>query len=482
MFDEFDKMKFELKPMVILLALSLVLPVHSALANDAQSAFPSAKHAWKRAGHEEQFAAYRQEIQTMMRLPPEQVRANPAAADFPGIPPSGAPRIKRTVELDTSVSRWHSTGLYAAPGEIITVTVPASAVNAKLRLRIGCHKDLLWAQRIKSWKRVPEITRTFPIIRPVTQAANAFGGPVYIEVPRDCQLGKVKVTIQNVVAAPLFELGKTDLTAWKNEIRNAPAPWAELVGKKLIISLPSANVRRLDDPDQVLKFWDRVVTAEDELSGQTNRTSPERFVLDRQISAGYMHSGYPIMAHLDQANKVANLAALEQGNWGFFHELGHNHQRRDWVLAGTTEITVNIFSEYCFKKVCGLSRHGHGAMSDANRKKNLREFFNNPAMKWTDKPFTGLIFYDQLIGGFGWDAFHKVFVEYRDLPKNERPKTDAEKRDQWLDRFSKVVGKNLGPFFDDWRISTSQAARNAITNLPTWMPEPVFPKRYMSPE
>ena len=34
---------------------------------------------------------------------------------------------------------------------------------------------------------------------------------------------------------------------------------------------------------------------------------PERFVTDEQISAGYMHSGYPIMAHLDVV-PVAELA------------------------------------------------------------------------------------------------------------------------------------------------------------------------------
>ena len=459
--------------------LSLAVTAFCAETNQFPSPFPSAKHPWRRAGHEERFAAYRQEINALMALPPDQVRADPAAADFPGAPPVDAPRIERTVVVDTRVPRWHSTGLYAAPGEIITATVPPNAVHARLRLRIGCHKDLLWADRIAVWRRVPEITRSFPITETVTRAANAFGGPVYVEVPPGCPLGDVRVTIQHAVAAPLFELGQTDLSEWKNQIRNAPAPWAELVGKNLAISLPSASVRRLDNPAAVLKFWDRVVAAEDEFSGQTNRTSPERFVLDRQISAGYMHSGYPIMAHLDQANKVANLDLLKQGNWGFFHELGHNHQRRDWVLTGTTEITVNIFSEYCFEQVCGLSRHGHGAMSETSREKNLREFFNDPAMSWTSRPFTGLIFYDQLIGGFGWDAFHKVFIEYRDLPPDERPKSDAEKRDQWLVRFSRTVGKNLGPFFEAWRISTSQAARDSITNLPAWMPEQDFPKRYL---
>jgi hypothetical protein len=38
-------------------------------------------------------------------------------------------------------------------------------------------------------------------------------------------------------------------------------------------------------------------------------------------------------------------------------------------------------------------------------------------------------------------------------------------------RFSKAVGKNLGPFFEHWGIPTSQGARDSIKNLPTWMPE-----------
>ena len=448
--------------------------------NNGLSSFPSAKHPWKREGHEGEFVAYQQQLRKLMELPPEQVRANPAAADFPGTPPAGAPRIDRTVVVATQVPRWHSTGLYAAPGEIVTVIVPTTAVHAKLRLRIGCHKDTLWSEKIPAWKRVPEITRSFVIAGAVTHAANAFGGPIYIEVPADCDLGEVRVEIKNAVAAPLYDLVKTDLETWKKELCLNPAPWAELVGKNLVISVPSASVRQLVDPDAVLKFWDRVVAAEDELSGQTNRTSPERFVLDRQISAGYMHSGYPIMAWLDQSNKVANLESLEKGNWGFFHELGHNHQRSDWVLAGTGEITVNIFSLYCFDKVCGLPRHGHNAINETNREKNLQQYFNDPSENWTSKPFTGLVFYDQLIEGFGWDAFHKIFIEYRDLPNYERPKNDEEKRDQCLVRFSKVAGKNLGPFFKAWRIPTSEAARNSITNLPVWLPEHDFPKRYVT--
>jgi hypothetical protein len=64
----------------------------------------------------------------------------------------------------------------------------------------------------------------------------------------------------------------------------------------------------------------------------------------------------------------------------------------------------------------------------------------------------------------------KLFAEYRDLPKGERPKNDDEKRDQWMLRFSKAVGKNLGPFFETWGVPTSETARKEVANLPKWMP------------
>ncbi|NOZ19534.1 MAG: hypothetical protein GXP25_00435, partial [Planctomycetes bacterium] len=61
------------------------------------------------------------QVREAMERPPEEVKAHPAAATFPGLVPAGAERVTRTVEVDTSIPLWHSTGLYAAPGEVITV-------------------------------------------------------------------------------------------------------------------------------------------------------------------------------------------------------------------------------------------------------------------------------------------------------------------------------------------------------------------------
>ena len=72
--------------------------------------------------------------------------ANPKLVVFMGsiflaLLPAGAPRVTRTLRIDTAVPRWHSTGLYAAPGETITVTVPQAAAAMGLKVRIGAHTD-----------------------------------------------------------------------------------------------------------------------------------------------------------------------------------------------------------------------------------------------------------------------------------------------------------------------------------------------------
>ena len=108
------------------------------------------------------------ELKEIDALPPGKVTAHPAAKAFPGEVPADAPRMTRKIEIDTSIPAWHSTGLYAAPGEMITVTVPESAKAGKLAVRIGAHKDRNWHH--DSWRRAPEISKSFAIAATKTKA------------------------------------------------------------------------------------------------------------------------------------------------------------------------------------------------------------------------------------------------------------------------------------------------------------------------
>ena len=410
----------------------------------------------------------------------EDVPALPAAADFPGSVPENAKRLDSVkIPVKTAVSDWVSTGLYAAPGEVVTVNVEPQ-IFAKFprpfKVRIGVHKDSI--ENKEKWTRYPEITVEKTITGPETKVANPFGGNVYIVVPRGIGsngLGVVDFEISGAVAAPYFVRDVTSLEEWK-KIREFPAPWAELQGSEVILTVPSKVVRSLDNPQALLETWDRIIRLEDELaSGPFYRERPERITCDREISAGYMHSGYPVMTHMDvEKVLVDNERLLTRGDWGFFHEFGHNHQNPMWTFNGSVEVTVNYFTLYVMEKLCGLPPElARDDFTKENRLAQLREYVANGAKfsEWKQKPFLALNMTVQLRNEFGWEPFIRTISEYKRYPADELPKSDSEKRDQWMIRLSKNTGKNLAPFFEKWGVPISQEAIDAVQDLPVWLPE-----------
>ena len=472
----------------------LYAPRLRALIDRGERRWPSAEHPVGQADMPARLAAMLV-VTEHLRTPPASVRAHPAAADFPGSVPADAPRLTRTLTIDTTEPvghasspysepheyRWHSTGLYAAPGELVTVTMPAAVASAgRFHVRVGVHKGDISVR--EEWTRMPVISRRFRVVSVTTLVANAFGGLIYIEVPHKANLGKIAVRIEGAVAAPLFVLGETDPAEWRNAIRHAPGPWAEIAGRNMIVTTPSSEVRGLDDPAAVAETWDRVLDLSAELAAWPSpaRLRRERFVVDRQLPRGYMLAGYPISAHLDQQANLVDVEHLRtEGNWGFFHEVGHNHQSRDWTFDGTVEVTVNLFTLYVFEFLCGVpvTESYYGWVDARSRELIARYDYENPDFEqWKRERALALFMYIQLQEAFGWDAYRQVFATYRALPDAERPKSDDEKRDQWLVRFSRQVGRNLGPFFEGWGVPTSPSARASIANLPLWLP-PASPSR-----
>lgn len=422
------------------------------------------------------------QLSEIEKLPPDKIEAHPMAEDFPGIVPENAKRIRKIIEIDTSIPDWHSTGLYAAPGELIKIEVPEEATGKNLKIRIGAHSDRLWDK--KEWKRSPDICRIYHIENMETGAANAFGGLIYVVVPRKCELGKISVKISGAVEAPYYIFSQTDLTEWREKIRHYPAPWAELATDKVIITVPSEAARKLDEPEELMNFWNEVLDACAELGARPlKRTRPERYVTDKQISAGYMHAGYPLMTHLDVANVLLDKTKLmtneHGGVWGLYHEMGHNHQVRDWTFSGTGEVTVNLFTLYVFDTVCGMKPKALRSFNEEGRAKMLKEYFDSGGEfdMWKRRPFLALLMYIQMQEEFGWDVFRSVFAEYRDLSPEERPKNDDESRDQWMVRFSRTAGHNLRPFFEAWGVPTSEASVESIADLPVWMPANFLPTK-----
>jgi len=454
-----------------------VLDRVQAVGKNAPAAFPTEKQPIRKKDAAGRLAVGLRNRLALM-LPPEQVQAAPGAVAVP----KDAPRATKKVSVTTGVAGyvcdgvgtsaksdlWTSTGLYAAPGEVVTVAVPAEVVGKGVQIQIGCHSDTLW--HLDSWERYPEVVRRFPVTQEKTTAASAFGGLVYVTTPINAKLGTFDVTVANAVPAPLYVHGKTTKDEW-TQIRNAPGPWAEFASDKVILTVPSDLARRVADPVELMTFWDEVLDACADLSAvERRRGRAERLVHDVQISAGYMHSGYPIMGPINEGERALDVARIRRdGAWGYFHELGHNHQGPPWTFDGTVEVTCNLYSLYVTQTLCPRAPL-HDEIQPAAIRRNAGKYKAGGAAfeTWKKEPFWALILYKQMIDEFGWETFKKVFAEYRALPANQRPRGDEAKRDQWLTRFSKAAGKNLAPAFEYWGIPVSDAARKAVAGLPTW--------------
>jgi hypothetical protein len=402
------------------------------------------------------------------RLSADKIKADPSAEYFPGKVPPGAPRVKLDVTITVEVPQWASTGLYVPPGEVATVRLPKALVDKGLVAQIGCHNSPIVIN--DSWSRLPMIVMSWPLKKETTKIASPYGGLLYIVVPDGIRLPRQTVTIERAVRAPRYVRGETPLYQWQTQDRYYPAPFAEIGSSRLILTVPSSVARKIDDPEELMQVWDRIIDQYVDLGMRPLAPRPERIVADQQIAYGYMYAGYPIMTFLDAAEYGTDPKfLLGKGDWGHWHELGHNQQQPDWTFDGTVEVTVNLFTLHVMEHV------PHHSVKEwlAEQMPNVRKYMQAGANfeKWKSDPFLALSMYAQLEQGFGWETYYKVFAEYRDLPQKDRPKTDAEKRDQWMVRFSRMVGKNLGPFFQAWGVPTSQAARDSIKDLPTWMPE-----------
>lgn len=422
-------------------------------------------------------------------LPADQVRANPAASSFPGEVKPGATHLKDfRYPVDLNLPRWQFTGLYAAPGEKLVVTLPADAAEKGLSIRIGCHTDNISPR--EKWSRFPSISRSVPLKSATTEIANPFGGLVYIEVPRDKGRGGVEIKTyggyiwldENVksakpasvdlritggVTAPSYKLGGTTPEQWSSQLAATAAPWGEMAGKRFIFSLPVEILRTVKDPAALMQYWDKVLDEAWKFGGwRGERHVPERFVPDVLISAGYLHSGYPFMGHYVHAKQVVDLETLKtKGNWGFFHELGHNHEGQAYTFGGEfVEVVVNLHTLYLMKAMCGLDPHA--ARPGWKVDEELKAVIGGKR-----DAFALLALYMPLIDAFGFDALTKTFQTYwvKDGLQGVGPDVPS-KIDAFVLRYSTTVGRDCSDYFAKFKLTCTESTKKKLATLPRFMP------------
>uniref|UniRef100_A0A8C4TBL6 TRPM8 channel-associated factor homolog n=1 Tax=Erpetoichthys calabaricus TaxID=27687 RepID=A0A8C4TBL6_ERPCA len=369
---------------------------------------------------------------------------------------------------------WRSTGMFLHEGYTGQVSVPTAVVGAGWQVQIGCHSDDL--NHLDELKRPPVVIRRIPINRDKVSIFNPWGGLIYIIVPKGSELGTVTVMVEGAAHAPYFKLGQSCVADWQKTLHESRSPWAELEADNIILTIPTNKISHITNPEPLLQLWNRITKGIAELAAVPELfPRPERIVADVQISAGWMHAGYPVMIHLESVHCITDVQFMQTNIiWGPLHELGHNQQRPLWEFPPhTAEATCNLWSVYVNEKVLNLPRSkAISELAPNHREERIKKYLKGGARleDWT--VWVCLETYLQLQEGFGWDPFIALFSDYQKMSITGNL-DNKSKMNLWAEKFSQQVRKNLVPFFKAWGWPIEEDVSKKLATLPEWKEDPM---------
>jgi hypothetical protein len=313
---------------------------------------------------------------------------------------------------------------------------------------------------------------------------SAFGGLVYIRIREGTELGDVDVTFTGTTSAPLYVHGVTDAAQWNETIRHYHAPWAELVGDKVALTVRSSDIREVDVV-ALMEFWEQAMDAAWHLTGIGDEGHRrERYAADPAIE-GIAHSGYPVAMAEQWSTALVDISEQAQNNWWTtFHELGHNFQFAPSTWTGLQEASCNLWALYVLEQAAGLEwkdTHPNEAMGQVKRTERIQAYVDggrNFAEDWQTgfnayQGFLPLEVFMQLIEGFGWDLIHHLNRQYRALAAGQIPYLSHDKIQAWVIASSLQAGVSLEQFYLDWGFPINTETSQAIIHLPDWEENPM---------
>ncbi len=226
---------------------------------------------------------------------------HPGTEVFPGdFQTTSSPQlVSAEMQVQSKMDDWHATGFYAPADK--TIMVDVQEVMGKWEILIGAHTDKPGIKELRRW---PDITVKVPLKAGENSIHSDFGGLIFLVSPRGTSQMKLKLT--HVVEAPHFDLRDPSLVQDWDRRRCVPGLWAVMAGKFVTLVLPSSSVKNVENPRKALEFWDQMIVCHFHLVGEEILRKRRTFIVaDEQPSAGYMHSGYPIVTHLDVATSCA---------------------------------------------------------------------------------------------------------------------------------------------------------------------------------
>ena len=371
----------------------------------------------------------------------------------------------------TPTADFVATGLYAAPGAQLTVQVdgamdpqhPAPSLLVGTFSRYDGQGD---PQEFLLASGSNKLT------------VGRYGGLVYLRHTAPAPpLGLHKLTfsfVSGFVRTPHYVLGQSTKADWQAQLNaSSTAPDVVMQSKRsiMVFSRQNALAWKDNDQDYVLRTADRILDAEDDISGldgssEKHRRNANQFLMT-QSTDGWMYATNFRAAFSAGAAQFAFTPLIDgtAGDaWGVWHELGHLHQQT-WTWDALGEVTVNLYSMAAER---ALKVTPNRLQQDKTWSRAVQPYLRLPAAQ---KNFNAdavdvwmrLYMFHQLWLAFGDHFFQQLHRQTReelpDLP------TQAAQMRYFMVKACKISGQDLTGFFQTWGLRPQASVWTEIKAL-----------------
>ena len=379
------------------------------------------------------------------------------------------------------------TGYYAAPGEIVTITLPNSLLDAGLSAMIGAHDAD--HSILTQTNRFLRISKDFPLNAERTRVANPFGGAIYIKVPEGSDLGWFQIGIDGAVKSPYFSARtgrETPVGVWQNELAEGHVAWVDIESDKYMMTLPYEHVRTLTDPTMLMSQWDDIMDAFNYVGGRPpERTRAEYFLVDSRLPSDGFGTGYPQVVGLGDVGLYPT-AVLNPNFYKdyvtTFHEMGHGALHP--TLFTETESIVHLNATYIYDELYHVpidtafkySSDEELVMDEAAMDWMIADNFRNNRSMSCDPTMEshlcdevryqhrGHAKYVDMAELFGWSAVHgmnKVFYDRWSMTISDR----LVAPDDVIAAASGATELNMAPLMHFWGLQPSVELADELASL-----------------
>lgn len=398
-----------------------------------------------------------------------------------------------------STSARRGTGYYAAPGEMITLQVPAGLVGTGAEIVIGTFTQDVSNKIDQGIRRFPRPIKYFEIISETMQVMSPMGGIIYIYVPNGSALGKIDVTISGAVKFPYLELSSTnqsDLAEFQELVASENVLWAEVVTDYFMYTAPIAFFKR-DDIPETLETWDKMWDAYQRYNGRPSPPHrPEHLVIDKMSQWNTLAGGYPMVLTWGTAPFIddfwINVAGCNMMNIHDFEYAIHDNKATYWheMSHHTSLPTLPGEAECIVELAYVVANHAGGGMPlDSAMKYSERGFYtrndaiidwvvepnfrNNEEMTSTQRKYQqrGYSKYVDIGALFGWDSLgliNKVFYDEWTTMGGQvnDPDGNTITDTEWIMASCNALNMNIAPLYHFWGEQPHDSIFDLINTYP----------------